>query len=111
MIEIGKALLLAVKGASSTYKIHHEEEKWVRSNAKNQKAVTASDMTKLKDQCDSIESDSMEKDVGELEQAESKRSGLIFLKGKALKRKCDESKDGKLLEEHYSALAEKKKRL
>ena len=72
-------------------------------------------MTKLKDQCDSIESHRFHgKDVGEcmeMEQAESKRSGLIFLKGKALKRKCDESKDGKLLEEHYSALAEKKKRL
>ena len=70
-------------------------------------------LAKLKDQCDAIKRTitMIEQDVSEcMLLAESKKDLAYVVKRKALKRKCDESlKNLELLEEQYSALAEKKK--
>ena len=69
-------------------------------------------MVKLKDQCDAIKTAiaMMEQDVSEyMLLAESKKD---LAQSNAIKCKCDESKKNlELLEEQYSALAEKKKKL
>ena len=71
-------------------------------------------MVKLKDQCDATKRTitMMEQDVSEcMLLAESKKDLAYVVKSNALKRKFDESKKNlELLEEQYSALAEKKKR-
>ena len=56
MIELDKALLLAVKGASTKYKIHLEERKKERvlSDVEKQKLVLANDLSTIKEQCDAI---------------------------------------------------------
>ena len=116
-IDIDKTLLLAVKGASLKYKTHLEEKRneIVKSDAENKKVVLANDMAKLKEQCDAIKKSIviMEKDVGEsMELAEKKQEWAYVMKSNALKRKCEETRgDLKVLEEQYSVLAEKKKRL
>ena len=70
-------------------------------------------LAKLKDQCDAIKRTitMIEQDVSEcMLLAESKKDLAYVVNRKALKRKCDESlKNLELLEEQYSALAEKKK--
>ena len=115
-IDISKGLLLSVKGASTRYRAYLEEESKKKADikAENQKAIISSDVAKLKDQCDAVKRPitMMEQDEREcMLQAESKKDLAYVVKSNALKRKCDESKKNlELLEERYSALAEKKKK-
>ena len=116
-IDISKDLLLSVNSASTRYGIYLEEEskKKADNEAENQKAIISNNMAKLKDQCDPIKRaiTMMEQDVSEcMLLAESNKDLEYIVKSNALKRKCDESKKIlELLEEQYSALAEKKKKL
>ena len=86
--------------------IYLEEEsgKKAEIEAENQNAIISNDMAKLKDQCDAIK-----RAIIMMELAESKKDLAYVVKSSALKRKCDESKNLELLEEQYSALAEKRK--
>ena len=102
-IHISKGLLLTVKGASTRYRIYLGEESKEKADieTENQKAIICNDISYLM----------MEQDVSEcILLAESKKDLAYVMKSNALKRNCGESeKNFELLEEHCSALAEKKK--
>ena len=78
----------------------------------SQKVIISNDMAKLKDQNDLIKRavTMMEQDVSRcILLSESKQDFSYVVKSNALKRKCDEKQNLELLEEQYSALAEKRK--
>ena len=80
----------------------------------SQKVIISNDMAKLKDQNDAIKRavTMMEQDVSRcILLSESKQDLSYVVKSNALKRKCDEKQNLELLEEQYSALAEKRKKL
>ena len=116
-IDISKDILLSAKSVSTRYRICLEEEsqKKAEIEAENQKAIISNDMAKLKDQCDAIKRaiTVMEHDVRKcMLVAESRKDLAYVVKSNTLKRKFDESKRNvELLEEQYSALAAKKKKL
>ena len=95
-INISKNLLFSVKSVFSRYRIYLEEEKEKKANTEveNQKAIKSNDMTKLKDQCDSIKRaiTMAEQDVNEcVLLAESRKNSAYVVRSNTLKKKCDES--------------------
>lgn len=116
-IEISKDFYSSVKSASHKYREYLEEKKKEKfvGQKENQMLVLVNDMARLRKECDSVKRaiDLMEKDISEsMLLAESKHDLAYVIKGNALKRKCDESKkDLKILEDQYSNLEEKKRKL
>ena len=115
-IDISKDPLLSVKGASTRYRLGLEEKSKKKADmeTESQKVIISNDMAKLKDQNDAIKRavTMMEQDVSKcILLSESKQDLSYVVKSNALKRKCDEKKNLELLEEQYSALAEKRKKL
>ena len=72
-------------------------------------------MSTIKEQCDPIKRiiGIMEKDVSDsMDLAEKKKEWAYAMESNALKRKCEETGEKlKVLEEQYSLLAEKKRKL
>ena len=116
-IEINKDLFKSVKSTRSKWKVATEEKKQhqKKTDLENQKTLISKDIEQVKEKCDTLKKaiNIMESEFVEcIKQAELENNKTLVIKGNALKRKREETKqDLSALEKQLLELNEKKRKL
>ena len=114
-IEINKDLFKSVKSTRSKWKVAREEKKQhqKKTDLENQKTLISKEQ--VKEKCDTLKKaiNIMESEFVEcIKQAELENNKTLVIKGNALKRKSEETKqDLSALEKQLLELNEKKRKL